>query len=156
MNVKIGASAAIIAQAQTIRFQVFTQEQGIGEGLDKDGLDEQAIHALVFDGKIAVATARLCLIDSTHGVLARVAVLKHYRKQGLAGRVVDALMRYARQHGVDTIDIHAHHYLREYYQKHGFSFIKNVEVVAGHRLIEMRYQRTPSQINDGLTLASET
>ncbi|MGL6313566.1 GNAT family N-acetyltransferase [Vibrio sp. WXL103] len=145
MDVKLGASAEIIAQAQAIRFQVFTQEQGIGKDLDKDGLDEQSMHALVIEGNTAVATARLYQTNDTHAVLARVAVLKSYRKQGLAGCVVDALMRYARQHGVDTVDIHAHQYLRDYYQKHGFSFIKNVEVVAGHQLIEMRYQHTPTE-----------
>lgn len=56
-----------------------------------------------------------------------------------------ALIEYAKQQGVDFIDIHAHSYLRNYYQKFGFDFIQEVEVVGGHQLIEMRYQLTRSQ-----------
>ena len=38
------------------------------------------------------------------------------------------------------IEIHAHEYLRGYYENFGFKYIKNVEVVGEHQLIEMHYK----------------
>ncbi len=44
------------------------------------------------------------------------------------------------QQGVESIEIHAHSYLRNYYEKFGFNFVQEVEIVGEHQLIEMRYQ----------------
>ncbi|GAL31257.1 hypothetical protein JCM19239_3155 [Vibrio variabilis] len=41
---------------------------------------------------------------------------------------------------MSSIEIHAHSYLRDYYERFGFEFIQEVEIVGEHQLIEMRYQ----------------
>ncbi|MGR5455475.1 GNAT family N-acetyltransferase [Vibrio alfacsensis] len=140
MKVTIGKSLELIEQAQAIRFQAFSVEQGIPNELDFDGLDSSSVHALVMDGNQAIATARLSINPDGSSVMARVAVLKAYRGKGIASQVVTALMKYAEQQGVDLIEIHAHSYLRNYYEKFGFEFIQDVEVVGGHQLIAMSYQ----------------
>ncbi|GAM59818.1 GNAT family acetyltransferase yjcF [Vibrio ishigakensis] len=145
MEVTIGASPELIEQAQAIRFQVFSVEQSIPSELDLDGLDSASVHALVMDGNQAIATARLLINPDGSSVMARVAVLEAYRGKGIASKVVTVVMNYAKQQGVDFIEIHAHSYLRNYYQKFGFDFIQEVEVVGGHQLIEMRYQSPRSQ-----------
>lgn len=71
--------------------------------------------------------------------MARVAVTEPYRGMGIASKVVQALMDYARNDGVSSIEIHAHGYLRNYYEKFGFEFIREVEIVGEHQLIEMQY-----------------
>ena len=139
MEVIIGTSSEIIERAQAIRFQVFSVEQSIPNELDFDGLDTTSIHALVMDDNHAIATARLLIKPDGLSVMARVAVLKAYRGQGIASEVVKALVNYAEQQGVESIEIHAHSYLRNYYERFGFNFVQEVEIVGEHQLIEMRY-----------------
>ncbi|GAM55282.1 GNAT family acetyltransferase yjcF [Vibrio ishigakensis] len=145
MEVTIGTSPELIEQAQAIRFQVFSVEQSIPNELDFDGLDSASVHALVMDGNQAIATARLLINPDGSSVMARVAVLEAYRGNGIASKVVTSLMNYAKQQSVDFIEIHAHSFLRNYYQKFGFDFIQEVEVVGGHQLIEMRYHSPRSE-----------
>lgn len=140
MEVTIGNDAELIKRAQSIRYQVFTLEQQIPKELDLDGLDEESIHALVVEQGKPIATARLTVKQGSTCTLARVAVTKAYRGAGVASKVVQALMGYAQSNGVDSIVIHAHSYLRNYYERFGFEFIKEVEIVGEHQLIEMRHQ----------------
>ncbi|MEF1229549.1 GNAT family N-acetyltransferase, partial [Vibrio fortis] len=124
MEVIIGTSREIIEQAQAIRFQVFSVEQSIPNELDFDGLDNTSVHALVIDANQAIATARLLIKSDGSSVMARVAVLKAYRGQGIASEIVKALVNYAEQQGVESIEIHAHSYLRNYYERFGFNFVQ--------------------------------
>jgi predicted GNAT family N-acyltransferase len=148
MKVVIGNSPELISQVQSIRYQVFVVEQSIPLALDLDGLDDTSVHALVMKDNVLVATARLSKGFDGHAVMARVAVMKAYRGSGVATKVIDALMAHARFMGLSSIEIHAHEYLRNYYERFGFEFIRDVEVVGGHPLIEMRHQlATPSSNN---------
>ncbi|GHX29607.1 GNAT family N-acetyltransferase [Vibrio cholerae] len=140
MEVTIGKSAEFIERAQAIRYQVFTVEQNIPNELDFDGLDSAAEHALVTEAGQSVATARLVINPDGSSVMARVAVLEPYRGRGIASTIVNELIEYAQKRGVNSIEIHAHCYLRSYYERLGFDFIQEVEVVGEHQLIEMRHQ----------------
>ena len=140
MELVIGNSAELISKSQAIRNQVFVIEQGIPLELDLDGLDEQSYHALVTDNNSLVATARLTIVEEKNAVMTRVAVLKEYRGSGIATKIVNALLSHAREINIDSIEIHAHEHLRGYYENFGFKYIKKVEVVGGHQLIEMHYK----------------
>ncbi|WP_353496308.1 GNAT family N-acetyltransferase [Vibrio sp. CB1-14] len=140
MEVTIGKSADLIEKAQAIRYQVFTMEQSIPNELDFDGLDRVAEHALVTEANQTVATARLVINTDGSSVMARVAVLEAYRGRGIASIVVNKLIEYAQKQGVSSIEIHAHSYLRSYYERLGFEFIQEVEIVGEHQLIKMLHQ----------------
>ena len=140
MEITTGKSIELIEKAQAIRYQVFTVEQSIPNELDFDGLDCVAEHVLVTETNQAVATARLVINADGSSVMARVAVLEAYRGRGIASIVVNKLIEYAKKQGVSSIEIHAHSYLRDYYERFGFEFIQEVEIVGEHQLIEMRYQ----------------
>ncbi|MGF1911401.1 GNAT family N-acetyltransferase [Vibrio kasasachensis] len=140
METTIGNSSELIEKAQAIRYQVFMIEQKIPEELEIDGFDETSTHALVIEQGKAVATARLTIKDDNSSVLARVAVIEPYRGMGIASKMVKSLMEYAKNAGVSSIKIHAHGYLQNYYEKFGFEFIREVEIVGAHQLIEMRHQ----------------
>ncbi|NOJ11697.1 GNAT family N-acetyltransferase [Vibrio splendidus] len=139
MEVVIGNNPELIMKAQSIRHQVFVVEQGIPHILDLDGLDLVSHHALITDEDNLVATARLHIDESGHSTMARVAVLQPYRGSGIASEIVMALLKHASEHGAKVIEIHAHQYLKNYYEKLGFEFIREVEIVGEHQLIEMRY-----------------
>lgn len=140
MEVTIGQHPELIRKAQAIRYQVFTVEQEIPSELDLDGLDSTSDHALVVEQGQPIATARLYTKDAKSSVMARVAVVEAYRGHGIASTVVRALLEHAKTLGTKSIEIHAHGYLRSYYEKFGFEFIQDVEVVGEHQLIEMCYQ----------------
>ena len=139
MEVTIGNGKELIQQAQAIRYQVFTLEQKITQELDLDGLDEDSLHALVSEQGKPIATARLKVNQDGSSVMARVAVSEESRGLGIASKLVSALIEHAKNIGVRSIEIHAHSYLRSYYEKFGFKFIQEVEVVGEHQLIEMQY-----------------
>ena len=139
MEVTIGNGKELIQQAQAIRYQVFTLEQKIPQELDLDGLDEDSLHALVSEQGKPIATARLKVNQDGSSVMARVAVSEESRGLGIASKLVSALVEHAKNIGVRSIEIHAHSYLRSYYEKFGFKFIQEVEVVGEHQLIEMQY-----------------
>lgn len=145
MEVLIGKSAEFIERAQAIRYQVFTVEQNIPNELDFDGLDSGAEHALVTELNQTVATARLVINADGSSVMARVAVLEAYRGRGIASIIVNKLIDHAKNQRVASIEIHAHSYLRNYYERLGFNFIKEVEMVGEHQLIEMRHHLVPPQ-----------
>lgn len=140
MEVSIGNDPELIRLAQGIRYQVFTCEQRIPEELDLDGLDEMSFHALATEQGEPIATARLTLREDGASTLARVAVSEAYRSAGVASAVVRALMQHAQEIGATSIELHAHSHLKGYYEKFGFEFIKEVEIVGEHQLIEMRRQ----------------
>lgn len=137
MKVTVSQKSEVIKQGQEIRYQVFTVEQSIPTELDLDGLDNQSFHALVTDHDSPIATARLTVHEDCSATMARVAVDKAYRGKGIASKVVSALQQHAKSIGVSSIEIHAHEYLRAYYEKLGFEFIEEVEIVGEHQLIAM-------------------
>ncbi|MBE8576152.1 GNAT family N-acetyltransferase [Vibrio sp. OPT18] len=139
MELVVGNNPELITKAQSIRHQVFVVEQGIPHILDLDGLDPVSHHALITDEDNLVATARLHIDESGHSTMARVAVLQPYRGSGIASKIVSALLKHASEYGAKVIEIHAHQYLKDYYEKFGFEFIREVEIVGEHQLIEMRY-----------------
>ena len=139
MEFTIGNHPDLIKKAHAIRKQVFVIEQGIPQVLDLDGLDGSADHVLVTKGEELIATARLYYKRSGYAVMARIAVLQTFRGLGVATKMVKALLDHTKQRNIKTIEIHAHQYLRSYYEKFGFKFIKEVETVGEHQLIEMKY-----------------
>ncbi|WP_052262262.1 GNAT family N-acetyltransferase [Pseudoalteromonas luteoviolacea] len=134
----IGNGYELIERARSIRYEVFTKEQNIATELDHDGLDEESLHVLVSNEGRAIATARLTVGIKQQSSMTRVAVLKAHRSQGIATTVVNALIEHAKTLNIASIHIHAHNYLRQFYEKLGFRFIAEVEVVCGHQLIEMK------------------
>ncbi|WP_084605307.1 GNAT family N-acetyltransferase [Psychromonas aquimarina] len=127
--------------SQKIRYEVFVQEQGIPLELDLDGLDKHSYHALAYINDSAVGSARLALLENNKAVMARVAITKAHRGKGIAAELIESLLVKAGQLNINSIEIHAHEYLKEYYKTFGFNYIKQVEKVGEHQLIEMRLTR---------------
>ena len=79
--------------AAPIRFAIFMQEQQ-AEGVEVDERDKECVHAVAYDdGGKPVGTARL-LPD---GQIGRMAVLKDWRRRGVGGALLDALLAEARR-----------------------------------------------------------
>ncbi len=128
--------------ASDIRHRVFVEEQGIPEELDRDGLDADARHVLLFAAGQPVATGRFVLAAGSDGeaseaILARIAVLPSHRGGGLGRRVVALLEAIAREAGARQATLHPHHYLEAFYASMGYRTVGGVEQVGPCRLLTM-------------------
>ncbi len=106
-----------------IRHEVFVRGQNISAGLDTDGLDDEAEHAIVYkDGK-PVGCARIRYAENKMK-LERIAVLEKMRGQGLGQELMKFLINYAEsQDKVKGIVMSSQQYLEKYYQRFGFQAI---------------------------------
>ena len=99
-----------------MRYAVFTEDQGIPQEVDKDGLDEYCSHIIAKYRMKPVGTVRIRLVGKT-AKLERLAVLKNFRGKGIG----KALVEYA----IDCfckkeITMHAQTYLKNFYEDMGF------------------------------------
>lgn len=110
-----------IAACQRLRRTVFTEEQGVSEADEIDGLDAGAIHLLAWAGARPVGTARLLLQGAT-GKIGRVCVLPEARGTGLGAALIEAaLAELRRQPGVREAVLGAQSHATGFYARLGFT-----------------------------------
>lgn len=102
-----------------IRNLVFVQGQNVPAELDKDGLDEQAEHAIIFYDKEAVGCARIRYVKNDMK-LERIAILLKMRGKGLGKKLMQFLIKYAEQKKVSAITLSSQACVEEFYKKLGF------------------------------------
>lgn len=137
MRIVVSNDSETIQISQAIRNEVFVQEQGIPLHLDLDGLDSNSYHSLAYIDDTVIGVARLALVENNKAIMARVAIKKDYRGKGVASKLIKSIIIKAEQLSVNNIEIHAHDYLKKYYETFGFVYVKNVEKVGEHQLIQM-------------------
>jgi predicted GNAT family N-acyltransferase len=104
------------SQAYPIRLAVFVKEQGVPEELELDEEDPLAWHAIAkLDGQ-AIGTARL----QKDGKIGRMAVIQAYRRQGVASAMMNVLLKFGRQHGINQFNLHAQIEALPFYERFGF------------------------------------
>ncbi len=105
------------ARLEFVRRQVFIIEQKIPESEERDDADENSSHVLAFSEKRdVVGTGRL----EPTGKIARLAVLREYRGQGVGSAMLIRLVEEARQRGLDQVYLHAQTHALSFYKKFGF------------------------------------
>ncbi|CAM8422555.1 ElaA Predicted acyltransferase [Candidatus Methylopumilus universalis] len=107
------------AQLKNIREKVFIQEQKVTPELEWDGMDEKAIHFLVFKDDKAIGCARAIVIKSRMQ-LGRMAVLKEYRGQGAGSTLIEKAIVTAKLKQLSGIHISAQCNAINFYVKFGF------------------------------------
>ena len=116
VQVRIGGWTELQALAQPIRTAVFVDEQGIDPALEWDVQDAVCAHAVAFADGLPIGTGRL-LPD---GHIGRMAVLAPWRRHGVGGRILSALMEFARARGDAEVVLSAQQYVARFYVAHGF------------------------------------
>ncbi|MCE3000151.1 MAG: GNAT family N-acetyltransferase [Betaproteobacteria bacterium] len=105
------------AALQAVRRQVFVEEQGVPEQLEWDEWDAVSLHVLAQDAAgQAIGTGRL-LPD---GHVGRMAVVRDWRKHGVGGALLDALLDAARARGLAEIALNAQTHALGFYARRGF------------------------------------
>lgn len=105
-----------------IREAVFINEQGITEADEWDEADQSARHFLARYKGLPVGCARLILSDNGDCQIGRMAVLARYRKQGVGGALISALIEYYLQQNRagSRLFLHAQIQVVHFYQDLGF------------------------------------
>jgi YbgC/YbaW family acyl-CoA thioester hydrolase len=138
VNVRTGDWALLGPDAQSIRTEVFVQEQQIPADLEWDAADDHAAHAVAYNrlGR-PLATGRL--LQHTPGVakIGRMAVVASMRSGGVGRAVLDALMEAAKSRGDQEVLLHAQISAARFYQRAGFLERGEVFEEAGIGHIEM-------------------
>ena len=113
------------AQLKNIREKVFIQEQKVTPELEWDGMDEKAIHFLVFKDEKAIGCARAIVIKSRMQ-LGRMAVLKEYRGQGAGSTLIEKAIVTAKLKQLSGIHISAQCNAINFYVKFGFEVMSDI------------------------------
>jgi predicted GNAT family N-acyltransferase len=104
------------SQAYPIRLAVFVKEQGVPEELELDEEDPLAWHAIAKLNGQVIGTARL----KKDGKIGRMAVIQAYRRQGVASAMMNVLLKFGRQHGINQFYLHAQIEALPFYERFGF------------------------------------
>ena len=122
---QVVASKEMLDQAFAIRHKVFVEEQGVPAVIERDNLDDKAMHMVVIlpDGSI-VGTGRL-VTEGNRGKIGRMAVLPEFRRQGLGHQLVLELVKIGILIGLNTFYLHAQLIVVNFYKNVGFKPINN-------------------------------
>jgi len=120
LNYKLIENDDELKEALAIRENVFIEEQGISEALDRDGEDSRSLHVLVQNGDSAIGTARIRFLADRQAKLERMAILKQSRGIGIGRGIVSFLERESKKRGVKRIELHAQSPVIGFYKKCGF------------------------------------
>lgn len=133
----IAQSEEQLKAVHEMRQEIFVNEQGIPQELDKDGLDSKSIHILASDehGQ-PVASGRLTIQDDK-GILSRIAVVKDFRGLKLGKTIVKKLEEIAKEKKLKQLSLSPHAYLENFYSDLGYTTEPGQKSVGKYTLLTM-------------------
>lgn len=118
---QVGTWGDLQSSAQTVRTDVFVNEQGIKAEDEWDAADATAVHAVVRNRYgVPLGTARLLQPEPKVAQIGRMAVTRLMRGSGLGRQLVDALIGVAQQRGDKEVRLHAQRSAEGFYARLGF------------------------------------
>jgi predicted GNAT family N-acyltransferase len=112
---------ALRAKAFALRRVVFVEEQRVPPELERDALDEAAVHVVALEGERCVGTGRLVAQEGGVGRVGRMAVAADRRHAGVGDAVLAALEAEARAAGLREVELHAQCYVERFYARNGYA-----------------------------------
>lgn len=106
-----------LADALTVRREVFIEEQGVPEHREIDGKDEEAIHFVAYEADDPIGAARLREYEESVGKVERVAVCKAHRGEGLGRALMRNVEAIAAEEGFEELRLHAQVPVVEFYER---------------------------------------
>ena len=134
---KITTDKKELADALSIRRQVFVKEQGVPDEIVTDGRDPEALHIVVKEADKVIGTARIMFSEKRCAKLERMAVLKDYRSRGIGREIVSFFTKEMRKRGIKQAVLHAQHRAAGFYKSCGFRETGMPFCEAGIRHIKM-------------------
>jgi predicted GNAT family N-acyltransferase len=122
-----------------IRREVFIEEQGWPEDIERDGFDEAAQHLMVYVDEVPAATGRIWN-DGTFRI-GRLAVRKQFRGQRIGDLALRLLVYKAFSTGAESIYAGVQDYIVPLCRKFGFRECGKESTCAGRPCIEMSVKK---------------
>ena len=119
-----------VAAALVLREEVFVGEQGVSLAEERDGRDQEALHLVVVDDGVVVATCRL-LVEGTTVKLGRMAVARTRRGLGLARALITEAEARGRALGAERMVLAAQLNAQALYDRAGYDAYGDVFLDAG-------------------------
>ncbi len=121
-----------------IRRQVFIEEQGVPEEIEMDEYDVEALHLIVLEEGMPIATARLRFPEEEMAKIERMAVLKEYRYLGIGTEMISFITDELAERQVVEVVLHAQSRVVDFYKSCGFKVTSGTFLEAGIEHVEMR------------------
>ena len=138
MVVKVVQGQVEMDAAIAIRFRVFVDEQGVPPEEEQDALDASALHVIALAKGTPIGTGRLVHAAPGDGQIGRMAVDRHWRRQGVGSMILGYLEEEARRLGIRQAVLHAQTYVKAFYSAHGYREEGEVFMDAGIEHVLMR------------------
>jgi predicted GNAT family N-acyltransferase len=139
MTLRVGiATAADLPAAYALRHAVFVVGQGVDLNLERDELDETAVHAVAYDGERLVGTGRFVGDPSEPARVGRMAVDPVARGRGVGAAVLRVLEQAAIKRGHPEVALHAQVHAIGFYDRAGYLPVGERFYEAGIEHQEMR------------------
>jgi predicted GNAT family N-acyltransferase len=135
--VAVDASSTLMPAAFAVRHQVFVEEQAVPPALERDELDDVAVHLVALRGDDVIGTLRIVAVGGS-AKIGRMAVLAAHRKAGVGTRLMEHAIDIARTMGVNEITLHAQLTAKAFYARLGYCEEGEVFEEAGIAHIGMR------------------
>ncbi|MFY9074875.1 GNAT family N-acetyltransferase [Malaciobacter mytili] len=136
MKIKLITTKQELEKAFEIRKKVFVEEQKVSMKEEFDKYETSCEHILAFIDNLAIATARLRVVDNI-AKLERICVLPLYRKDGIGKKLIYALEEIALEKQLKKAKLHAQTNAQSFYEKLGYKAEGKVFFEAGIKHILM-------------------
>lgn len=120
-----------------IRKKVFVEEQKVPSSLEVDEMENRCMYATLYIDKNPAATARYFPTEDNGVHIQRVAVLKEFRKQGLASFLLKDIFKKVKK-DYQYIILGAQDQAQEFYKKLGLRVVSDQYLDAGILHHDMR------------------
>ena len=138
VDLRLGSWADLGRDAKAIRTEVFVAEQKIAAQLERDEGDAHGVHAVAYNRLgLPLATGRWVQHATGAAKIGRMAVIQPMRSAAVGRRVLNALMRSAKDSGNDQAVLHAQTSAEAFYRRAGFVVRGPVFEEAGIAHVEM-------------------
>jgi len=132
----IDSTAALMPAVFALRHEVFVIEQAVPPELERDELDDSAIHLVALRGADVAGTLRI-VVSGHSARIGRMAVQAQARRCGVGTRLMTTAEAVTSQMGIKTIVLHAQLAASGFYQRLGYRRRGELFEEAGIMHIEM-------------------
>lgn len=124
-----------------VRVDVFIKEQKFKPGWEPDEEDKNSREFIAIMSNKIVATARMRETKAKEFKLERMAVIKEFRKKGIAKGLLNFIVQHAINLGSKRIWMQSQVQAQTFYEKCGFKAISKPYVLHGIEHIDMEYKK---------------
>jgi len=127
---------------KSIRTAVFIEEQEFSPSIVFDELDEIALHVVLYEDDVPIATGRIIQESKETFRFGRIAVLLERRKGGFGARIMEIMEERSKPLGAEKIVLSAQSHGRGFYEKCGYHVVGEEYAIHGCPHVNMEKELT--------------